>query len=560
KEQRFGLASTSLFAAATTAASCGAVNAAMESLSGIGGLVPLAQMSTGEVVFGGVGSGMYGMLMFFILGVFISGLMVGRTPEFLGKKIEAREIKLTILATVGVPIIALAGTALAIASRYGRESIYNSGPQGFGESLYAYISQANNNGSAFAGYTAYTQVDANVHVATITFSQVLGGLTMLGGRFLPMLAVLAIAGSLAGKRVAPLGAGTLRTDTPTFAVVVISVIVIVIGVVVIVVGGVEMVAVGVVDVAEQRVTVDGVADGVDEGDVVDQPVEGLRLADLRRQFGHGVVLLVEAADLLGLLAVLHRHPCVLGLEIATFDDEFLGLGHRAQCKVDLDPLLGPPPHRLHELGRVLPGSREPLPDVDALGLELLGHVLEPLVEVVVDHRLGRLDVDQRADRGGDGLGQFLAGLVQLEARQRLAEGRVPLVDGVELAEMLADPFVVEFRELHLLHGGDLDGEVGLTLGAFRRGRERQFVAGRSADELVVEVFGHPTLADLVGPVLGVQAEHLLTIAGGGDVKCDVVAGGDGPVDVDERGMLALLGGVGLGEVIVCHLDRRQLDR
>jgi potassium-transporting ATPase potassium-binding subunit len=227
KEQRFGLASTSLFAAATTAASCGAVNAAMESLSGIGSVVPLAQMSTGEVVFGGVGSGLYGMLMFFILGVFISGLMVGRTPEFLGKKIEAREIKLTIVATVGVPIIALAGTALAIASRYGRESIYNSGPQGFGETLYAYVSQANNNGSAFAGYTAYTQVDANVHVATVTFSQVLGGLTMLGGRFLPILAVLAIAGSLAGKRVAPPGAGTLRTDTPTFAFVVISVIVIV---------------------------------------------------------------------------------------------------------------------------------------------------------------------------------------------------------------------------------------------------------------------------------------------------------------------------------------------
>ena len=227
KEQRFGLASTSLFAAATTAASCGAVNAAMESLSGIGGVIPLAQMSTGEVIFGGVGSGMYGMLMFFILGVFISGLMVGRTPEFLGKKIEAREVKLTIFASIGVPLIVLATTALAIATRYGRASIYNSGPQGFGETLYAYVSQANNNGSAFAGYTAYTQVDANVHVATITFSQVLGGLTMLGGRFLPMLAVLAVAGSLAGKRVAPLGSGTLRTDTPTFAVVVIGVVVIV---------------------------------------------------------------------------------------------------------------------------------------------------------------------------------------------------------------------------------------------------------------------------------------------------------------------------------------------
>jgi potassium-transporting ATPase potassium-binding subunit len=227
KEQRFGLSSSALFVAATTAASCGAVNAAMESLSGLGGVVPLSQMSTGEVIFGGVGSGLYGMLMFFILGVFISGLMVGRTPEFLGKKIESREVKLTIFATIGVPLIVLATTALAIATSYGRQSIYNSGPQGFGESLYAYVSQANNNGSAFAGYTAYTQADANVHVATITFSQVLGGLAMLGGRFLPILAVLAVAGSLAGKRVAPLGAGTLRTDTPTFAVVVIGVVVVV---------------------------------------------------------------------------------------------------------------------------------------------------------------------------------------------------------------------------------------------------------------------------------------------------------------------------------------------
>jgi potassium-transporting ATPase potassium-binding subunit len=227
KEQRFGLASSSLFVVITTAASCGAVNAAMESLSGLGGVVPLSQMSTGEVIFGGVGSGLYGMLMFFILGVFISGLMVGRTPEFLGKKIEAREVKLTIFATIGVPLIVLATTALAIATSYGRASIYNSGPQGFGETLYAYVSQANNNGSAFAGYTAYTQADANLHVATVTFSQVLGGLAMLGGRFLPMIAVLAVAGSLAGKRVAPLGAGTLRTDTPTFAVVVIAVVVIV---------------------------------------------------------------------------------------------------------------------------------------------------------------------------------------------------------------------------------------------------------------------------------------------------------------------------------------------
>ena len=151
KEQRFGIGSTSLFAAITTAASCGAVNAAMESFSGFGGAIPMAQMMTGEVIWGGVGSGLYSMLLFVILGVFISGLMVGRTPEFLGKKIEAREVKLTILGTIAVPMLVLVATALAIATKYGDPSIYNSGPQGFSETLYAYTSQGNNNGSAFAG-------------------------------------------------------------------------------------------------------------------------------------------------------------------------------------------------------------------------------------------------------------------------------------------------------------------------------------------------------------------------------------------------------------------------
>ena len=139
KEQRFGAASTALWVVVTTAASCGAVNGAMEALTGIGGLVPMAQMQTGEVIFGGVGSGLYGMLMFAILAVFLSGLMVGRTPELLGKKIEAREIKLTIFGTIGVPMIVLVTTALAIATEYGKKSIYNSGPQGFSETLYAYI-------------------------------------------------------------------------------------------------------------------------------------------------------------------------------------------------------------------------------------------------------------------------------------------------------------------------------------------------------------------------------------------------------------------------------------
>jgi K+-transporting ATPase ATPase A chain len=215
KEQRFGIGSTSLFAAVTTAASCGAVNAAMESLSGFGGAIPMAQMMTGEVIWGGVGSGLYSMLLFVILGVFIAGLMVGRTPELLGKKIEAREIKLTVLGTIAVPMMVLVATAIAIATKYGAPSIYNNGPQGFSETLYAYTSQGNNNGSAFAGYTG------------ITFADVLGGLAMLAGRFLPLLAVLAVAGSLAGKRVAPAGLGTLRTDTPTFGVVLVGIVLIV---------------------------------------------------------------------------------------------------------------------------------------------------------------------------------------------------------------------------------------------------------------------------------------------------------------------------------------------
>jgi K+-transporting ATPase ATPase A chain len=215
KEQRFGIASTALWVVVTTAASCGAVNGAMESLTAFGGAVPMAEMQTGEVIFGGVGSGLYGMLMFAILGVFLCGLMVGRTPEFLGKKIEAREVKLTVIGTIGVPMIVLVTSALAIATTYGKASIFASGPQGWSETLYAYTSQANNNGSALAGY------------GSVTFSNVLGGLAMLGGRFLPLLVALAIAGSLASKRVAPAGAGTFRTDSPTFVVVLVGVVVIV---------------------------------------------------------------------------------------------------------------------------------------------------------------------------------------------------------------------------------------------------------------------------------------------------------------------------------------------
>jgi len=226
KEQRFGVASTALFTVITTVASCGAVNGAMESLTGIGGLVPMANMQTGEVIFGGVGSGLYGMLMFAILGVFLSGLMVGRTPEFLGKKIEAREVKLTVFGTIGVPLLVLFASMVAIASTYGKVSIFDSGPQGWSETLYAYTSQANNNGSAFAGYTGFVQ-PADAAQFGITFANLLGGLAIMFGRFLPLLVALAIAGSLVNKRVAPAGAGTFRTDSPTFVVVLVGVIVLI---------------------------------------------------------------------------------------------------------------------------------------------------------------------------------------------------------------------------------------------------------------------------------------------------------------------------------------------
>ena len=228
KEVRFGIPNSALWTAITTVASCGAVNAAFDSLTGIGGLVPMFNMSTGEVVFGGVGSGLYGMLLFVVLAVFIAGLMVGRTPEYLGKKIEAREVKLVMIGTLFVPLLALTATALAISTKWGGPSIYNPGPQGFSETLYAYISQPNNNGSAFAGYTGYVQPNGtNVGAFGITFADLLGGFTMLLGRFAPLVAALAVAGAVAPKRVAPLGPGTFRTDTVTFAVLLIATIVIV---------------------------------------------------------------------------------------------------------------------------------------------------------------------------------------------------------------------------------------------------------------------------------------------------------------------------------------------
>jgi K+-transporting ATPase ATPase A chain len=229
KEQRNGIADSAAWANFTTEASNGSVNSAHDSFTGIGSLVPLTNMMTGEVIFGGVGSGLYGMLLTVLLAVFIAGLMVGRTPEYLGKKVESREVKLVLIGLLFTPMVALIATGIAISSKYGTPSIFNPGPQGFSETLYAYTSQANNNGSALAGYTGFVQPNApgNAGSYGITFADILGGLSMLTARFVPLLSALAVSGSLSMKRIVPAGPGTFRTDSPTFVVLLIGVIVIV---------------------------------------------------------------------------------------------------------------------------------------------------------------------------------------------------------------------------------------------------------------------------------------------------------------------------------------------
>ena len=205
KEARFGIAASGLFAAITTAASCGAVNAMHDSFTPLGGLVPLVLMQLGEVVFGGVGSGLYGMLVFAILTVFIAGLMIGRTPEYLGKKIETFEMKMTSIAILVTPTLVLACAALAVLTEAGRAGIANPGAHGFSEILYAFTSAANNNGSAFAGLSANTP-----------FYNVLLAIAMGLGRFGVIVPVLAIAGSLAAKQRIAVTAGSLPTHGPLF--------------------------------------------------------------------------------------------------------------------------------------------------------------------------------------------------------------------------------------------------------------------------------------------------------------------------------------------------------
>src|SRR5438034_4646785 len=216
KETRFGIANAALFATVTTDASCGAVNSMHDSFTPLGGLVPLFNIQLGEVVFGGVGSGLYGMLVLAILSVFIAGLMVGRTPEYLGKKIETREVKLAMLYVLVFPLLILYYSGWSLVAPYGVSSLNNAGPHGLSEILYAYSEAAGNNGSAFAGLNANT-LWYNVSL----------GLTVLIGRFLMIVPALAIAGSLVGKKVVPASLGTFPTNGALFAVLLVGVVLIV---------------------------------------------------------------------------------------------------------------------------------------------------------------------------------------------------------------------------------------------------------------------------------------------------------------------------------------------
>jgi K+-transporting ATPase ATPase A chain len=217
KETRFGIANSALFAGTTTDASCGAVNAMHDSFTPLGGMVPMVNIMLGEIVFGGVGAGMYGMLIFVIISVFIAGLMVGRTPEYLGKKIEAYDIQMSMLYLLIFPLVILGFSAVSVlAPGFGLSSLANHGPHGLSEILYAYTSATGNNGSAFAGLNANTP-----------WYNTSLGIAMFIGRFLMLIPMLAVAGNLATKKSVPATAGTFPVTTPLFTTLLASVIVIV---------------------------------------------------------------------------------------------------------------------------------------------------------------------------------------------------------------------------------------------------------------------------------------------------------------------------------------------
>jgi K+-transporting ATPase ATPase A chain len=216
KEVRFGIAASSLFAVITTAASCGAVNAMHDSFTALGGMIPLINIQLGEIIVGGVGAGLYGMLLFVIISIFVAGLMVGRTPEYIGKKIEAKEVKMAMLAILVLPLMYLGWTAVAAVVPSAVAATNNAGPHGFTEMLYAYTSSTGNNGSAFAG------LSANTFFYNLTLA-----CAMLVGRFWMIIPAMAIAGSLAAKKTVPASAGTFPTTGGLFVGLVVGVIVIV---------------------------------------------------------------------------------------------------------------------------------------------------------------------------------------------------------------------------------------------------------------------------------------------------------------------------------------------
>jgi K+-transporting ATPase ATPase A chain len=216
KEVRFGIVNSALWATTTTAASNGSVNAMHDSFTPLGGLVPMWNMQLGEVIFGGVGSGLYGMLMFVLVAVFVAGLMIGRTPEYLGKKIESFEMKMASVAILLPPLVALVGTAIAVLVDPGKAGVANPGAHGYSEILYAFSSAGNNNGSAFAGLSANTP-----------FYNTALGFAMLISRYWLIVPVLAVAGSMAAKKTVPAGPGTLPTHTPLFVVLLVGTVLLV---------------------------------------------------------------------------------------------------------------------------------------------------------------------------------------------------------------------------------------------------------------------------------------------------------------------------------------------
>jgi K+-transporting ATPase ATPase A chain len=216
KEVRFGIAASALFAVITTAASCGAVNAMHDSFTALGGMIPMINMQLGEIIIGGVGAGLYGMLLFVVIAIFVAGLMVGRTPEYVGKKIEAKEVKMAMLAILVLPLMYLGWTAIAVVYPTAVASTGNSGPHGFSEVLYAFVSQTANNGSAFGGLTG-----------NIMFYNLAGAVAMFIGRFWMIIPAMAIAGSLAAKKSVPPSVGTFPTTGGLFVGLVVGVILIV---------------------------------------------------------------------------------------------------------------------------------------------------------------------------------------------------------------------------------------------------------------------------------------------------------------------------------------------